>query len=55
MCVAVLCARSLVLRVSVKYEPFVVVHRSAQLPYFDERFDGYGKNRLEVRPARPGP
>eukprot|EP00750_Incisomonas_marina_P000542 INCI10413.1.p1 GENE.INCI10413.1~~INCI10413.1.p1 ORF type:complete len:394 (-),score=47.78 INCI10413.1:125-1306(-) len=32
---------------SVKYEPYVLLKRSAVLPRFDERFSGYGKNKIE--------
>jgi hypothetical protein len=32
---------------SIKYEPYIVLRRSAALPLFDERFSGYGKNKIE--------
>ena len=31
-----------------RYEPFVVLPRAASTPTFDERFHGYGKNKVEL-------
>ena len=33
---------------SARYEPFVVLRRAAPTPRFDERFYGYGKNKVEL-------
>lgn len=31
----------------IKYEPYVIVRKSAVLPDYDERFTGYGKNKIQ--------
>lgn len=33
---------------SERYEPFVVLRRTQQTPMFDERFHGYGKNKVQL-------
>ncbi|CAN0508929.1 unnamed protein product, partial [Laminaria digitata] len=30
-----------------RFEPYLVVRKSAVLPMFDERFSGYGKNKIQ--------
>ncbi|KAL1526448.1 hypothetical protein AB1Y20_015160 [Prymnesium parvum] len=34
--------------VSERYEPFVVLQRTSHTPLFDERFHGYGKNKVQL-------
>ncbi|KAL3932480.1 MAG: hypothetical protein SGPRY_000683 [Prymnesium sp.] len=31
-----------------RYEPFVLLHRTTETPLFDERFQGYGKNKVQL-------
>ena len=31
-----------------RYEPFVALRKSARTPPFDERFVGYGKNKVQM-------
>jgi len=32
---------------TLRYEPYIVVKKTADLPHFDERFTGYGKNKVQ--------
>ena len=33
-----------------RYEPYVVLAKSKDLPSYSEKFSGYGKNKIQVPP-----